>query len=299
MNLLSMRTKLVCRFILVWLTLCFSSVCYADITVIDGMGQKVTLSNPARRIVSLAPHVTENLFSAGAGEYIVGVVQYSDFPPEANKIPRVGGYKSLDLEAIVALQPDLVVAWESGNKQQVEKLAQLGLIIFRSEPRKLLDIPIELENLGKLVGSEDIANKAARAFRVQYSTLKNNYSGQPKVRAFYQVWDQPLMTINGQHLINDVMNLCGVENVFAELHSSNPTIDVEAVLVADPQMITASGMGEARPEWLDDWRRWPQLQAVKRDNLFFIPPSIIQRHTMRILQAAEKLCLQAEEVRNR
>lgn len=295
-----MWIKLLRGFVSGWLVLCFSTVVHADITVIDGMGQKVTLSKPARRIVSLVPHVTENLFTAGAGKYVVGVVQYSDFPAEANKIPRVGGYKSLDLEAIVSLQPDLVVVWESGNsKQQVEKLAQLGLVIFRSESRKLLDIPIELENLGKLAGSEDVANKAAKAFRAQYAALKNNYSGQPKVRAFYQVWNQPLMTINGQHLINDVMNLCGVTNVFAELAVLTPTIDVESVLVADPQMITASGMGEARPEWLDDWRRWPQLQAVKRDNLFFIPPSIIQRHTVRILQAAEKLCLQAEVVRNR
>lgn len=273
---------------------------FAEVRVSDDLGQTVVLAQPARRIVSLAPHVTEMLFAAGAGDRVVGAVQYSDYPEAAQRIPRVGGYTSLDLEAIVASRPDLVVAWKSGNRApQVEKLRELGLAVYVTEPRRIEDVPTDIERLGLLAGTAATARKAAAAFRAHHDALRRRYAARPPVDVFYQIWDRPLMTVNGEHLISDVLRLCGGRNVFASLSVLAPKVDVEAVLAADPEAIVASGMGEARPEWLGDWRRWPQLRAVRHDNLFFIPPELIQRHTPRILDGAERLCAALEQARAR
>jgi iron complex transport system substrate-binding protein len=119
------------------------------------------------------------------------------------------------------------------------------------------------------------------------------------VEVFYQVWKQPMMTVNGKQIISDAIRLCGGRNVFAALPILAPTVTAEAVIAANPEVIVASGMGEARPEWLDDWRRWKTLAAVAGDNLYFIPPDLIQRHTPRILDGAEQLCLHLETARGK
>lgn len=272
----------------------------AEVRVADDFGQAVVLAQPAQRIVSLAPHATETLFTAGAGGHIVGTVSYSDFPEAAKKIPRVGGYNNLDLERIVALRPDLVVAWASGNPPaQVERLRALGMTVYVSEPHAIEDVARNIERLGVLAGTEKTAQRAAAAFRARHERLRARYADRPTVSMFYQIWNRPLMTINGEHLISKVIALCGGTNVFAGLPVLAPKVDVEAVLAADPEVIVASGMGEARPEWLDDWRRWTRLRAVRNDQLFFIPPDIIQRHSPRILDGAESLCRDLEQVRAR
>jgi len=273
---------------------------HADISVRDDLGQTVTLAQPARRIVSLAPHVTEMLFAAGAGEYLVGTVAYSDYPEAAKRIPRVGGYTSLDLEAVVALRPDLIVAWKSGNAaHQLEKLRDLGFTVYVTEPRHIEDVPTNIERLGRLAGTDAAASSAATAFRARHDALRRRYGARPPVNVFYQIWDRPLMTVNGEHLISDVLRLCGGQNVFASLSVLAPKVDIEAVLATDPEIIVASGMGEARPEWLDDWRRWQRLKAVRNDNLFFVPPELLQRHTPRILDGAERLCAAFDQARAR
>ncbi|KAB2966511.1 cobalamin-binding protein [Zoogloea sp.] len=277
-----------------------SGLARADVDLTDDQGKPVHLAQPARRIVSLAPHVTELLYAAGAGDRLVGAVQYSDYPEAAKKVARVGSYTAVDMEKVVALKPDLVVAWKSGNRDaHLDKLRGLGIPVFINEPRKIDDVARSLSQFGRLAGTEATAEAAAKAFRERYAALAARYSARPKVRTFYEIWNRPLMTINGEHLIADVMRLCGGENVFAKLPVLAPAIDVEAVLAAQPEAIVASGMGEARPEWLDDWRKWNKLTAVARGNLFFIPPDQIQRHTPRILDGAERLCSQLEEARER
>ena len=272
----------------------------AQIELTDDTGQRIVLREPARRIVSLAPHVTENLFAAGAGERVVGVVAYSDYPEAARALPQVGGYNQIDLEAVVALRPDLVVGWRSGNRDaHLARLQAMGIPVYLNEPRSLDDVARSLEQFGRLAGSEDAAHAAATAFRARHAALAARYAGQPSVRTFYQIWDRPLMTVNDEHLIADVIRLCGGSNVFGSQTQLAPTIGVEAVLAANPEAIVASGMGDARPEWLDQWARWPQLEATRRDNLFFIPPDLIQRHTPRILDGAERLCAQLETARTR
>ncbi|NIR60472.1 MAG: cobalamin-binding protein, partial [Gammaproteobacteria bacterium] len=232
------------------------------------------------------------------GERIVGTVHHSDYPPVARFIPRVGGYDNLDLERIVALEPDLVIAWKSGNTPgEVARLERLGLPVYYSEPRTLDDIARALERLGELAGTAERARAAAQEFRAHRRVLERRYAGRPPVSVFYQIWHSPLMTVNGEHVISDVIRLCGGRNVFADLSSLSPTVSIEAVLAADPEAVVASGMGEERPEWLDEWRGWPGLAAVEHGNLFFIPPDLLQRHGPRILQGAERLCRRLERAR--
>jgi len=273
---------------------------HAEIAVQDDAGQTVRLAAPARRIVSLAPHITENLYAAGAGAFIVGVVDYSDYPAAAKKLPRVGGYDRLDLEAILALKPDLVIAWDSGNQAgQLAKLKALGLPLFISRPLKLDDIAADIARFGELAGTTAVAIPEARAVRARVAEMRARYSTRPPVRSFYQIWNRPLVTVNGEQLISDVMRLCGADNVFAGLSQLAPTVSIEAVLAANPEAIIASGADATRPEWLDMWKRWKDLTAVARGNLFFVPPDLINRPTPRVLEGARMLCNDMETVRGR
>ncbi|MDH4133982.1 MAG: cobalamin-binding protein [Gammaproteobacteria bacterium] len=271
-----------------------------ELRVTDDAGRTLTLAQPAQRIVSLAPHITELLFAAGAGGKIVGAVEYSDYPPPARAIPRVGNYNRLDIERLLTLKPDLVVGWAGGNlATDLERLGTLDIPLFISDPHRLDDVASDIERLGRLAGSTATAQRAAQAFRTRRAALQQRYNGRPPVRLFYQVWNQPLMTVNGEQVISDVIRLCGGVNVFAELKTLAPTINVEAVLEKNPEVIVASGMAEERPEWLDDWRRYPLLRAVQRDNLFFIPPDLLHRHTPRLLDGAEQMCRALDTARRR
>jgi iron complex transport system substrate-binding protein len=206
----------------------------------------------------------------------------------------VGSETGIDIEALIALRPDLVVAWpNAGSVRTVNRIAELGLPVFRSEPRELADIASTLERLGVLAGTAAPAREAAEAFRKRATTLEARYSQRPKVRVFYQVWDRPLITVNGDHVISKVMRMCGGENVFASLPLIAPQIDREAVVRADPQAIISSGAS------LEGWNAFPGLAAVKNAHLYAIAPDLIQRHTPRLLDGAERLCALLEQVRAR
>lgn len=281
-------------------TLLAAGIAQAEISVTDDTGAVVRLAQPARRIVSLAPHITESLFAIDAGALIVGTVDYSDYPEAAKKIPRVGGYSRIDLEAVAALKPDLVIAWESGNSAaHVAKLRALGLAIYVTQPNRIDDVASTLERFSRLAGTAGTGRAMAARFRERLEGLRGRYAAKPKVRTFYQIWKQPLLTVGGPQIISDAIRLCGGENVFGELPTMAPSVTVEAVIAANPEAIVASGMGESRPEWLDDWRRWTSITAVARDNLFFLPPELIQRHTPRLLDGAERLCRHLETARSR
>lgn len=276
-----------------------STAAHADLTFKDDTGQEVRLKAPAKRIIALAPHIAESLYAAGAGDRLVGTVDYSDYPPEAKKVQRVGGYSRVDLEAVAALKPDLVLAWESGNNMpQVGKLRALGLTVYVSQPNTIEHVADQLERMGRLAGTEAAANAAADRFRQRLAAIRAANAGKPKVRVFYQIWKTPLMTVGGPQIISDAIKLCGGDNVFGHLGKMAPTVSVEAVLEADPEAIVATGMGDAKPEWLHDWDKWTRLTAVKRDNLFHINPDIMQRHTPRILDGTEKLCAHLDVARS-
>ncbi len=268
----------------------------AEIVVTDASGRTLRLPAPAQRIVALSPHLAEALFAAGSGDRLVGTVRHSDFPPAARGVPIVGDAGRVDLEAVLALRPDLVLAWQSGNAQvQLERLRALGLAVFVFEPKRLEDVAVQLEDLGRLAGIGSVP--AAVAYRDRLKVLAAAQAGKAPVKVFYQIWHAPLMTVGGTQIISDLVRLCGGVNVFAGLSAVAPTVSVEAVLAADPEVIVASGSGEANPEQLAEWRRWPRLAAVRRGNLHVIHPDLVQRHTPRLLDGAEQLCLALDDAR--
>jgi len=272
----------------------------AGIRLTDDAGRSVSLAHPAQRIISLAPHMTELLFAAGAGAQIVGAVEFSNYPPAARRIARIGDSAQLDLERIVALKPDLLVVWQNGNAQrQLEKLLHLGIPVFYNEPRRLPDIARAIEQLGRMAGTEAVAQPAARAFVARAAELQRRYAGRDPVRLFYQIWDQPLMTVNGEHMISDVIRLCGGRNVFADLGALTPEISTEAVLAADPEAIGGVTAEAGQAGNLEPWKTWPRLTAVARGNLFVIDSDLISRNTPRILEGAEQMCEQLAAARAR
>lgn len=286
-----------CGVLLVWMLIAFP-VRAASIEVTDDAGERIRLEQPAQRIVSLAPHITELVYAAGAGKALVGVSDYSDFPAAARSLPRIGGGSGLDLEAILMLRPDLVIAWGSGNPPaQVARLRQLGMRVYVSEPRVMADIVSSLQRLGRLSGHEQTAAAAARRFESERRRLARRYSGRPAVSVFYQIWDHPLMTVNGDHLISDVGRLCGGTNVFAGLPGLAAQIGIESVLERDPQVIIAVGGQTDAAALQAYWRRWPQLAAVRGQHIYTIPRALLVRHSPRILQGARQVCRLLEGVR--
>jgi iron complex transport system substrate-binding protein len=272
----------------------------AEIFLRDDSQFDIRLTAAASRIVSLAPNITEVVYAAGAGDRLVGTVDFSDYPAAAKTLPRVGSYARVDVEAIVALKPDLVLAWHSGNPPaSVAQLRKLGIPVFVTEPRSLDDVARDIERYAALAGTEAAGRAAARNFREHFASLQRRYAGRRPVRLFYEVWDEPLMTVNGKQIISDVIRLCGGINIFADLPALAPTVSVEAVLAANPEVIIAGGMGERNLAWLTPWKKWPRLEANARGNLFFIDPNLLQRHTPRLLDGAERLCEKLEEARSR
>ncbi|VVE57230.1 cobalamin-binding protein [Pandoraea anhela] len=281
-----------------------ASQAHAAVSVKDDTGATVTLPAPAKRVVSLAPHATELLFAAGAGDKVVGVVKYSDYPEAAQRLPRVGDNSALDLERILALKPDLLVVWMHGNSQrQVEALRRLKLPVFYSEPKHLSDLPDAIETLGTLMGTPAKAQASADAFRARYEALRKQYASRPPVPVFYQVWAQPLMTLNGTHMVSDVIRLCGGVNVFADEAPLVPRVSVEAVLAKAPEAMFTATQGATTSDkplaTLDSWRQWPQLPAVARNNLFGIDGDLINRPGPRILDGARALCEDLDLARTR
>lgn len=286
---------------LCWL-LFISAVVEAEVAgaieLVDGSGKTLHLARPAQRIISLAPHLTELLFAAGAGDKIVATVAYSDYPPAALKIPRIGSNNALSYEAIVALSPDLVVAWQSGNGGElIARLEALGLKVYVDAPASLDDIASSVQALGQLVGSAGQAEQAAAQYRQKLAELRQRYSGRQSLSVFYQVWDDPLLTLNGQHVVSEIIALCGGRNVFADALALVPKLSVESLIAANPQLIVTSAAEAEQAQRLAVWRTWPMIAAVKNAQLYFVPPDLLQRHSLRILQGGEILCQHLEAAR--
>jgi iron complex transport system substrate-binding protein len=270
----------------------------AAITVLDDDGKPVTLPNPAQRIVAMAPHVTELLFAAGGGAKIVGAVSYSDYPEAAKRIPNIGSNRQIDMERVIAMKPDLIVVWMHGSSErQVDELRALGIPMFYSEPRKLDDIAASLQKMGKLMGTEAVAEPAAAALRKELGALRAKYASRPPVRMFYQVWDKPLYTLNGAHIVSDAIRACNGVNIFAPLKVTAPIVSVEAVLQEDPEAIFSTGEGSRNDGGVDLWKPFTNMTAVKRNNLFRIDGNLLNRAGPRMIAGTAALCEKLELAR--
>ena len=272
------------------------SPCHAaPMSVIDDLGQRVSLQQPARRIVALAPHLVENLYAIGAGERVVGTVEWANYPEAAKAIPRIGNFQSFSTEAVLALKPDVVLLWASGNGQgAMRRLQGLGLKVYASEPRSLDSVAKTLRDLGTLVGRQSQADTVASAFSQRHAALQAHFGATDPVAVFYQVWHDPLQSINGDHLISAVIELCGGRNVFADAPALAPKISVESVLARDPELIVSSDDGAGLRQF---WAPWAQLRAVRDQRLISIDAALLQRQTPRLLDGAQALCEHIDAVR--
>ncbi len=267
------------------------------VSVADDEGRVLALPRAARRVVALAPHLTELVFAAGGGQSLVGVIRYSDHPAAALALPVVGDAFALNLERIAQLRPDLVLVWHSGlGERQREQLRALKLPVYESEIRRVDDIGTTLRRLGTLLGTSATANAAATELTQRWNTLQARYSGRPPVRVFYQLWHQPLMTISGEHLIAQAITACGGVNVFAGLAGLTPTVSWEAAAQADPQIIASARLdGEGAPQ--GQWRRLQQVDAVKHQRYALLPPELLGRMGPRFVDGAQLLCEALDKAR--
>ncbi len=295
----------------------FAATQHDRISVRDDKNLEVSVLRPAQRIVVLTPHATELVFAAGGGTRIVGAVSHSDYPVAARAIPRVGDYARLDIERIIALKPDLIVAWSSGNPaRQLMPLQQLGIPVFFSEPRQLAQIPSNIERLGQLMATSKVAQPLAKAQRQTLQRLKERYGGRAVVPVFYQVSEAPLYTLNGEHIVSESLRLCSGKNVFAGLKGLAPVVTIEAVLQANPEAIMRGMEAGERvtqkpavqmkgkklpkaPLGLEAWQRYSSLLAVQRNNLFTQDADLLSRPGPRMIEGTAQLCQQLELARQR
>lgn len=248
-------------------------------------------SGEAPRIVSLAPHLTELAFDAGIGDHLVGAVAWSDHPPEAERLPRIGDAFRLDLERIVRLDATHALSWDGGTPvEAVSRLEALGISVHGISIGSLDDIPVALLELGELANSGSQARRAADAFNQRRRRLADRYAGvEPGVPVFYQVTHAPLFTLGARHVINDVFALCGASNVFSDLDVEAAAIDLEALLKRDPAAIVAS-RAPGEPAAGVSWQQRTSLRAVRCDNLLDVDPALMVRPTTRLLDGAARLC---------
>lgn len=251
-----------------------------------------------KRIISLAPHATELAFAAGLGDKLVAVSEYSDYPAQALKLEKVANYQGLNIERILTLKPDLVIAWPAGNPaKELDKLKQLGLRIYTTKTQKLDDIANNIEALSQFADDPKIGQQAARDFRQSLITLKQSYGSQSKVRYFYQLSEKPIITLAKGSWPSEVFEFCGGENIFANSASPYPQVGIEQVLLAKPDVIFTSEHAIKNGTM---WQKWQQqLPAVQNGFVWALTSDWLNRPTPRTLQAIEEVCEYFSAVRQK
>lgn len=252
-----------------------------------------------QRIIALAPHIVESLYEIGAGDRIVATVDYADHPAEALSIPRVGGYYGLQMEKILELNPDLIIVWKNGNRaEDIKKLKQLGLPLAYSESGKVADVAKELIQFGELTGLTEQASKSADEFKQTLSSIKSTYQNKTSIKGFYQLWPQPMRTVNKNTWIHELMMMCGIDNVFADASTDYPQIGVENVVVSKPELIILPDEKSKTPQPKINWQPWSVIPAVKNDAFIGVNADLIHRFSKRMLIGLEDMCKQADQARN-
>jgi iron complex transport system substrate-binding protein len=258
--------------------------------LVDDAGHEVALTHPAQRIVALAPHLTELVYAAGAGKQLVAVGKYSDWPPEALAKPVISDAFAVNYEALAQLKPDLVLVWGSGTPERTKtRLRSLGVPVYEVEIRTVAGLVDTLRGIGRLAGTEGVAQARAQAIAADWTALKASYAGRKPVRVFFQVWDAPLMTLNGQHLVSSAIAACGGTNIFAELPTLTATVSWEVAVQRDPELIVGAGApGEAAKP--DRWAEFKRVSAVQHGQFGHVEGDLLDRSGPRFVEGARELC---------
>jgi iron complex transport system substrate-binding protein len=267
--------------------------------LVDDRGVSVSWETRPGHIVALSPHLVEIAYAAGAGAQLAAVVRFSDHPAAAARLPQVGDASRIDLERVLALKPDLVLGWRSGNPPgDLQRLERLGFRVFVTEPQRLEDIGRIIRVVGTLAHTQDAAEASAGAFESELAALRATYSRRAPVRVFYEIWHRPLLTVNGAHVISDVITLCGGINVFSDVPVLTPSVSFEAVLQARPQVIVGGSSAMQQDDLAAEWRRVPAA-ALRAIPVRYVPPDLIQRQTPRLARGARLVCEYLDELRKR
>lgn len=273
------------------------SITPASAQLRDDRGVAVKVSPSPARIVALSPHLAEIVFAAGAGGRLAAVVRYSDYPQAAARLPQVGDASRLDIERILAIGPDLVLGWQSGNPaHDLTRIERMGFPLFVTEPRRAADIPRLVRTVGALAGTQAVAEEAASGFERELERLRLRYGARAPVRVFYEIWHRPLLTVNGQHLISDVITLCGGRNVFADAPLLTPSVSIESVLAARPEVILGGSSAMQPGDLESEWRAAP-VAALRDVPVRYVSPDLIQRQTPRMIEGARAVCRHLEDIR--
>jgi len=280
--------------------LVLAAVARADepaLRLVDDGGHEVVLAHPARRIVALAPHLTELVYAAGAGNQLVAVGKYSDFPPEALAKPVISDAFAVNYEALTQLKPDLILVWGSGTPERTRaKLRTLGIPVYEIEIRNVAGLADTLRSIGRLAGTEGVAQARAQAVTSDWAALKASYAGRGPVRVFFQLWDAPLMTLNGQHLISSAISACGGTNVFAELPTLTATVSWEVAVQRDPELVMTAG-SPSEPAKPGRWGTFTQVSATRHAQFGRIEGDLIARSGPRFVDGARELCVAIDRAR--
>jgi iron complex transport system substrate-binding protein len=269
----------------------------APITVVDDAGRSITLAAPAKRIVTLAPHLAELAWAAGAGDRVVAVSRFSDYPPQAAGRPVVGDAFTVDYEALARLKPDLILVWGSGTAARTkDKLRDLGWTVYEVEIRAVAGLEATLRQVGALAGTSTVAEARARAIGADWDALRAEYAGRRPVRVLFQLWDAPLMTLNGQHLVSSAITACGGRNVFAELPTLTATVSWEAAVQRDPEIVLTGG-SPSEPARAGRWAEFPQVSATRAHQFARVDGDLLLRSGPRFVQGAREMCVAIERAR--
>lgn len=253
---------------------------------------------PAQRIIALSPHIVESLFAIGAGEQIVGTVNYADFPKQALDIPRIGGHHGMQIEKILQMRPDLVISWRSGNKaEDIEKLKSLGLKVVYSEAKNIDGVADELRRFGQLTGHGKKAEQLALEYSAKLLKLRQTYQDKSAISVFYQLWSEPLMSVNKNTWIHQLIQTCGAVNVFAENSTNYPQLSIENVVVANPEVIIMPQEKSEKPQPKVNWQQWQMIPAVKNNKFMQVDADLIHRFSQRMLIGLQDMCEKIEKFR--
>lgn len=278
----------------------FTSICSAseiEPSVVNApQAQQLKANN--KRIVALAPHIVEMLYDIGAGEQIIGTVEYADYPEDALKIPRIGGYHGMQVEKLLALQPDLIIAWKAGNKiDDIEKLQRLGLPVVFSEPKDIADVANEVRYFGKLTGRAEKAEVVAQSFERRLQNIKATQQDKAHLKTFYQLWSEPMMSVNKNTWIHQLLTICKADNVFANSTTSYPQISIENVMLTQPEVIVIPDEKSKKAQPKIDWQKWTEIPAVKKNQILGVDADLLHRYSTRMLDGLEDLCFKIDTFR--
>jgi len=289
---LSVRGALAAAF----LALAIARPALAEVTVVDGLGRSVRLAVPAKRILTLAPSITEAAFAVGAGSRVAGASAWSDYPPEAANLPVVSSSAGIDFEAVAKLAPDLVIAWrDSFRVESIPRLESLGARVYVDSSRTLADVPRLLRDVAALAGTD--AGPAVRAYESRVEAIRRARPAGKRVRVFLDISFRPLMTVGGKHFMTEALSLCGAENVFADLPEAAPLVSWEEVYARRPQAILAAGSPQGEAAFRQAWAGHAALEAVRQGKVAYVPSSALGRPSPRVVEGIEALCLAIDKLR--